>query len=119
MPTLAQLFPVNQLVNEAIIGTVLAVVGGIVMFPVRIAYRKGKAAVASVKSEWFRATAQLDELQKELVTQRTNCLATLQSQGKEQVDVSREGFKEIAGVLREIHNGQLEMSGYLKGSNRN
>lgn len=46
----------------------------------------------------------LGDIHSELTTQRTNCLTTIQEQGKTQID-----------VLQKIHETQIEQVGYIKG----
>lgn len=99
-----------NLISEVLIGSIVTIflgVGGyILLFPLRTGYNK-------VKAEWFRATAVLDGLNKELTVQRTNCLATLQVSNQRQVEL----LEKTVDVLGDIHLGQVEMSGYMKGRN--
>jgi hypothetical protein len=94
--------PLHGYIAEAVSGAVLSVLGWIVFFPVRTVYTKASA-------EWFRATAQLDEVNKELTTQRTNCLQTLQNQGDTQIGL----LKETVKVLNDMHLDQRTLLGRL------
>ena len=73
------------------------------MFPLR-------SALKNIKDKFNI----LDEVKEELVTQRTNCLTTLQTQGPRQSEI----LEKVSDTLQDINMGQAEMSGYLKGSNR-
>ena len=65
-----------------------------------------------VKKEWDSLKDSIASAQKELVHQRTNCLATLQDQGAKQIEV----LEKCANTLESIHLSQAEMSGYIKAS---
>lgn len=81
--------------------TALAVASGVVIwfvcFPFRTAYNS--------------ATETLTTLKNELSTQRTNCLTTIQADGKTQINL----LSKMSDTLDGIHTGQTELSGYIKG----
>lgn len=56
----------------------------------------------------------LDKVQTELVTQRSNCLTTLQTQGDTQIAV----LKEVSKTLQDMHLDQKTTLGMLQGHNR-
>jgi hypothetical protein len=93
-----------QAVHEAEVGVALTVGGWILMFPVRTLLDKARVFFAGFD-------LRLKSIETELSVQRTNCLATLQSQGAEQVVV----LKEVSQTLKDMHLEQREMSGFLKG----
>lgn len=90
--------------HELVITVILSVGGTMIMWP----FRKAKKIFEDVKTS-------LDQVHTELVTQRSNCLSTLQSQGESQIKV----LEKMSDTLSDMHSSQLEMSGYLKGMNRN
>ena len=76
------------------------------MFPVRTLAEKAKKFLEDFDSR-------LKALETELSTQRTNCLATLQKQGDEQIKT----LDRMATTLDKMHESQIEMTGYWKGMN--
>jgi Putative ER transporter, 6TM, N-terminal len=92
-----------QYVHEGILAVALSVGGWIVLFPFRTAFDtlKEKSKI-------------LEELKEELVTQRTNCLATIQTSNQEQVKL----LEKAVEVLEDIHLSQSEMSGFMQGKGR-
>jgi hypothetical protein len=94
--------PLHGMFWEALSGGVVTIVLWVIFFPVRTVY-------ARISAEWFRATAQLDEVNKELVHQRTNCLATLTTQGDSQIEL----LKETVKVLNDMHLDQRTLLGRL------
>lgn len=80
-----------QFEHELVFTVLISVFSGAAMWPIR----KITKAYSEVKTS-------IEELQTELTTQRTNCLATLQTQGAEQIVV----LKECATVLRDMHTDQ-------------
>jgi hypothetical protein len=92
----------NVLILKAIIGLLVTGIGTLLLWPFRKA-----------RQEWIGLKKGIAETQAELITQRTNCLSTLQDQGEKQITL----LGEAVGVLREIHTSQAEMSGFLKGQN--
>ena len=95
-----------EVLHEAEIGLVISVGGWILVFPVKTFLDKAKKVLGSFEEK-------LDKLQTELSTQRTNCLTTLQEQGKDQIKV----LEKMSGTLDSMHQSQAEMSGYFKGLN--
>jgi len=96
-----------EAIHEAEIGLVLTVGGWILMFPVRTLIEK-------IKKFFEDFEAKLNAIENELSTQRTNCLATLQSQGVTQIAA----LERAANTLDKMHESQIEMTGYFKGMNR-
>jgi len=76
---------------------------GVIMFPVR-------TFIQGAREEWKAATSKLDALQKELETQRTNCLTTLTAQGEAQIKL----LEKTVGTLEAMHLDQKEVMGYLR-----
>lgn len=97
---------VRGYVREALMAAGLSIGGWIVFFPL-------KTFVKSVQDKWAGQTKFLSDIQTELREQRTNCLTTLQTQSKEQVEL----LTKAVEVLEDIHSSQAEMSGFLKGLN--
>ena len=77
----------------------VAVGGYIVMFPLRY--------IVNLIKERFNV---LDAVRDELETQRTNCLTTIQNNGKEQLEI----LERMADTLDKIHTSQAELSGYVR-----
>ena len=71
------------------------------------------AAVAGIAALIAWPFRKLSSIHEELTTQRTNCLQTLQDDGKDQVKL----LGKAVDVLEAIHLGQVEMSGYIKAQN--
>ena len=57
-----------------------------------------------------KPTATLLEIHTELVHQRTNCLTTLQSQGKLQIDL----LGKVVDTLSDIRTSTVELNEHLK-----
>jgi hypothetical protein len=70
---LTQLGPIAL---RTMVGLVFTGLIGAIMWPVR-----------KTKKEWSKLTTKLDAVHMELVTQRSNCLATLQVQGDTQIEL--------------------------------
>jgi len=89
-----------QILNKGLVAAGVSFGGWIIMFPLRTLFKtiKEKSQV-------------LDDVKNELITQRTNCLSTLQEQGERQIEL----LGQVNDTLQDIHLGQSEMSGYLKG----
>jgi hypothetical protein len=72
------------------------------------------AAVAypfrQAKAKWDAMTTKLDDVHKELTTQRSNCLATLQSQGTQQIEF----LEKAVDALNDIKGDNREVLGYLR-----
>lgn len=94
---------ISQHARESAIGGGFSVLIWVIAFPLRTTYNK-------LKDEWNSKSALLVEVRAELVQQRTNCLATLQNQGSDQVKL----LEKSVETLEKIHLSQAEMTGYLK-----
>jgi len=70
-----------------------------------------KTFVKKVVGAWNEQENLLKDMKEELVTQRTNCLKTLQEQGKTQIET----LVKVAGTLDSMHTQQSEMNGFIKG----
>ena len=81
----------------------LAITGliGVIMWPIR-----------SVRKEWTSLKETTQAIKEELGQQRTNCLNTLQDQGKRQIEL----LGDVAKTLSDIHLSQAEMTGYCKAN---
>jgi hypothetical protein len=88
-------------ISKALIGLALTGLGGLILWPFKIA-----------KREWASLKESIASTHAELVTQRTDSLGTLQEQGETQIEL----LGKVANTLEAIHTSQAEMSGYLKGS---
>lgn len=95
-----------EILHEVEIGLVITIGGWALMFPVR-------TLISKIKEAWDSQGKLLREVHAELTTQRTNCLTTLQTQGGKQIEV----LEQVASTLNDMHLQQVEMTGYLKGSN--
>lgn len=82
---------VHEFIHEIVVTALLGVAGSVAMYPIK----KISNAYTEVKDS-------LEKLHTELTTQRTNCLATLQEQGEEQITA----LKEIVSALRDMHIDQ-------------
>jgi hypothetical protein len=101
--------PLHGLLWEAVSGIVLSIGGYIVLFPIR-------TLISGIKDKWdaqvtiqAEQTKALEEVKTELVQQRTNCLATLTSQGDKQIDLLKDAVK----VLNDMHLDQRTLLGKL------
>ena len=81
-----------------------AVVGGIVAM-ILWPFRK-------MKKEWAVMKAEQGSIHTELVTQRNNCLASLQRQGETQIEL----LGKVADTLTGMALSQAEMTGYCKAN---
>lgn len=95
---------IEHLVNKALIGIVVAGVGALLMYPLKYPFKKAKA-------EWQSLKDNIDSAKTELVQQRTNCLATLQEQGEEQIKL----LGKCANTLEAMHLDQKETLGLIRG----
>jgi len=77
----------------------VAVGGYVVMFPLRY--------IVNIIKDRFRV---LDDVKDELEMQRTNCLTTIQQNGKDQLEL----LERMADTLDKIHTSQAELSGYVR-----
>jgi hypothetical protein len=64
------------------------------------------------RKEWIALKEEQNLIHQELVTQRTNCLSTLQAQGVAQIEL----LTKVAGSLEHIALSQAEMTGFFKAS---
>jgi hypothetical protein len=85
--------------DQVVTKLLVTIVGGGLMWPFKI-----------LKNKFEEFTAQLTKVQDELITQRTNCLQTIQNQGEIQIKT----MERVADTLDQIHVSQAEMSGYLR-----
>lgn len=90
----------GPLVFKTVAGLVISGLLGVIVWPVRKA-----------KKEWITLKETLDAVHLELSTQRSNCLATLQSQGAEQIVLLGKTVEVLGGVRLDL----AEQTGYLMG----
>jgi hypothetical protein len=64
------------------------------------------------QKEWTALKQEQATIHQELVTQRTNCLTTLQSQGDQQVEL----LKKAVGSLENMALSQAEMTGFFRAT---
>src|ERR1700674_3729987 len=86
-------------VSKALIGLALTGLGGLILWPFKIA-----------KKEWASLKEAIASTHAELVTQRTTCLVSLQAQGETQIEL----LGKVAGTLDAIHLDQKETLGFIK-----
>jgi len=84
---------------KALIGTVVAGVGTLMLWPIRKA-----------REEWKTLKENTAAILQELSHQRSNCLATLQNQGDRQIEL----LEKAVSTLDNIHVSQAEMTGFFK-----
>ena|ERR1022692_4484561 len=89
------------LVFKATVGFVITGLLGVIMWPIR-----------KVRKEWSGLTSKLDAVHTELVTQRQNCLGTLQEQGKIKIELLGKTVAALDGVRLDL----AEQTGYLRAS---
>jgi hypothetical protein len=89
---------IGQFWHEAFLSIIVAIVGAVAMWPIR----KIKEGAKALKT-------QLDTMQSELVTQRTNCLTTLQNQGERQIEL----LEKTVDTLEAMHLDQRTLLGKL------
>ena len=89
----------GQFVHEGLVSLMLAVVGGILMWP----YRK-------IKKSYTELMDAVSTTKAELVLQRTNCLHTLQTQGEKQIELLTKATNTLDGVRLDL----AEQTGYLR-----
>jgi hypothetical protein len=97
-PILQELAPIAF---KAVVGLVLTGLLGVFMWPFRKAQK-----------EWIALKNEQATIHQELVTQRTNCLTTLQSQGDQQVEL----LKRAVGSLENVALSQAEMTGFFRAT---
>jgi hypothetical protein len=78
---------------------------GVIMTIVLWPFRKARAEWKSLKDEQ-------SSIHAELVQQRTNCLATLQTQGDRQIEL----LGKVADTLTGMALSQAEQTGFLRAS---
>jgi len=91
-------------VHEVWVSGMAAIVTYVILFPIRSAWQ-------SVGERFKNAMDTLNAVHQELITQRTNCLATLQQEGEKQTEV----LKEISNTLTDIHVDQSRTLGIIEG----
>jgi hypothetical protein len=78
---------------------------GVIMAVVLWPFRKAR-------KEWAVLKAEQASIHAELVTQRTNCLQTLQTQGDRQIEL----LGKVVDTLGDIRTSQAEQTGYCKAN---
>ena len=96
----AQISVLEAIADKLIVSAVVTLVGGALLWPFR-----------KIKKEWGEVTSKLTTLQLELETQRTNHLTHIENNTQETVTV----LKDVAKTLQDIHLGQKESFGYIRG----
>lgn len=96
-----------QLVHEIQISIALTVGSWFMLFPFKMFVKK-------IVGAWNEQEEILKSVKEELITQRTNCLKTLQEQGTKQIEV----LEKMSDTLDSMRTSQAEMSGFLKGGLR-
>lgn len=86
---------------KSVIGLIFTGLLGVTLWPLKQARR-----------EWKMLKEDLSATHSELVQQRTNCLATLQSQGVQQVELLGKTVAALDGVRLDL----AEQTGYLKAA---
>jgi len=95
---LTQLTP---LALKTVVGIVITGLLGVFMWPFRRA-----------RKEWIALKDEQKLIHQELVTQRTNCLQTLQTQGDRQIEL----LGKVSDTLTGMALSQAEMTGYCKAN---
>jgi hypothetical protein len=90
----------QQLTDKIVVSLVVTAVGGALVWPFK-----------TIKRKIEEFTVELKAVQSELVTQRTNCLTTIQNQGVTQITL----LERVADTLDKTHETQIAMSGYIQG----
>jgi hypothetical protein len=90
----------NQVANKLVVSLLVTAVGGALVWPFK-----------AIKSAVKAATDRLTAVEHELVTQRVNCLTTIQNNTEKTNDI----LERVATTLDNTHITQIEMSGFLKG----
>lgn len=91
----------GPLVLKGFVGIVLTGLLGILMYPFR-----------KINKEWKALRGSIEDTHTELTQQRTNCLATLQKQGEEQIILLTRTVSALDGVRLDL----AEQTGYLRAS---
>lgn len=63
-----------------------------------------------IKNEWSAAKNKLDAVHQELAVQRTNCLTTIQEDGKKQIDL----LTKMVDTQVRVEVATAVQTGYLK-----
>ena len=92
---------VGPLLLKAAAGLAITGLIGALMWPFRAA-----------RKEWKALKEEQASIHAELVTQRTNCLTTLQTQGDRQIEL----LGKVADTLTGMALSQAEMTGYCKAN---
>ena len=82
---------------HAIVGAILTGLGTVGKFFM-------SRLISDVKAEWTKVTARLERIESVQIVQSENHLATIES-----------NTTRTNELLEKIHDGQMEMSGFLKG----
>jgi hypothetical protein len=90
---------IHEFIHEIVITVIIAAGGSALRWPFML-----------IKNEFAKARSILGALQSELITQRTNCLQTLQQQGDRQVDL----LSKTVEVLGEMHTDSKLMLEHLR-----
>lgn len=90
-------------VHEGVWAGGLAMLTWIVLFPFR-------HIAKYVRTQWEEKSKLITEVHQELTLQRTNCLFTLQEQGKDQT----KALEKVADVLINIRLDLAEQTGHIK-----
>src|SRR5271157_6064494 len=94
---------ISQIIDKAAMSFVVGAVMAVFVWPFR-----------KVRKEWIALKNEQSLIHQELITQRTNCLATLAQQGDRQVEL----LGKMSGTLDNIALSQAEMVGYLASAPR-
>ena len=89
----------TQFMYKVAASAVVGVIMGIVLWPFRKA-----------RKEWTALKTEQASIRAELVQQRTNCLATLQTQGVTQIELLGKTVAALDGVRLDL----AEQTGYLR-----
>ncbi len=95
-----EIVPVWHYLSKALVGLALTGLGGLLLWPFKAA-----------KKEWAALKSAVTSTQAELVLQRTNCLATLSSQGEEQVKL----LGKVSDTLDGLRLDTQAQTGFLQG----
>jgi len=90
---------IGPLALKGLVGLALTGLLGVFMWPFRRA-----------RKEWNTLREEQRKIHEELVLQRTNCLATLQTQGATQIELLGKSVEALGGVRLEL----ADQTGYLR-----
>ena len=91
----------SQFLYKAAASAAVGVIMAVILWPFRAA-----------RKEWKAMKEEQGAIHKELVTQRTNCLTTLQQQGDRQIEL----LTTVSATLTGMALSQAEMTGYCKAN---